>query len=130
MSKKERIRFVFEHVIGSDHLDESLIHQYFARDYVQKVDGKELDLDGLIKHLSVQKRHISQAKTEFLALVEEGLDVFSNHIVRAVKTDGRRVAVQVLAQFRFDAQDKIVLCDELTRLLEGDRADADLGSRC
>lgn len=130
MNKKETVRRIFRDIVGGNTVDEAEIRTVFADGYVQKVDGKTLDLAGLIAHMHKQKLHISQVQTEFLALAEEGNIVFSNHIVRAVKNDGSRVAVQVLAQFEFDADGKIVLCDELTRLLEGGAEDADIGSRC
>ncbi|MFC0819803.1 nuclear transport factor 2 family protein [Moraxella marmotae] len=128
MNKKDIIRQVFTDIIGSNHVDETAVRQLFAADYVQKVDGKTLDLDGLIAHLHAQKQHIRHAQTEFITLIAEGDTVFSNHIVRAEKTDGKQVTVQVLAQFNFDKQGKILLCDELTRLIQGDETDKQLGS--
>ncbi|MGF6148311.1 Uncharacterised protein [Kingella potus] len=129
MDKKDIIRRVFRDIVGSGETDEAEIRRLFAAGYVQKVDGKTLDLDGFIAHMRAQKRHIAEAETEFLALAEEGDTVFSNHIVRAKKSDGSRICVQVLAQFGFDREGKIALCDELTRLIEGSSADADIGSR-
>lgn len=129
MSRKEIIRHVFERIVGGSTVDESEIRRLFAPDYLQKVDGRVLDLESFIAHMRLQKQHIAQAATEFLALAEEGNVVFSNHVVRAVKADGSRVAVQVLAQFDFDDEGRIVRCDELTRLLEGNEDDADIGSR-
>lgn len=125
MNKKDTIR----DIVGGSQVDEAEIRRLFAVGYVQKVDGKTLDLDGFIAHMRAQKQHIAEAETEFLALAEDGGTVFSNHIVRAKKADGSRIAVQVLAQFEFDENGQIALCDELTRLLEGGSEDADIGSR-
>mgnify|MGYP000860604167 CR=1 FL=1 len=129
MSKKNIIRRVFRDIVGSGKVDETEIRRLFADGYVQKVDGKTLDLDGFIAHMHAQKQHIAEAETRFLALAEDGDTVFSNHIVSAKKADGSRITVQVLAQFDFDGDGRIILCDELTRLLEGGREDADIGSR-
>ncbi|MDO4640658.1 MAG: nuclear transport factor 2 family protein [Neisseria sp.] len=129
MGKKEVLRHIFENIVGGDRVDEAEIMRLFAEDYCQKVDGKTLDLAAFIAHMKLQKQHIHSSQTEFLALVEEGDTVFSNHIVRAVKNDGSRIAVQVIAQFVFDKDGKICLCDELTRLLQGDEADRDIGSQ-
>ena len=129
MSKKETIRRIFRDIVGGSQVDEAEIRRLFAVGYVQKVDGKTLDLDGFIAHMRAQKQHIAEVETEFLALAEDGGTVFSNHIVRAKKADGSRIAVQVLAQFEFDENGQIALCDELTRLLEGGSEDADIGSR-
>ncbi len=129
MSKKETIRRIFRDIVGAGEANESEIRRLFAPGYVQKVDGNTLDLDGFIAHMCAQKQHIAEAETEFLALAEEGNVVFSNHIVRAKKSDGSRIAVQVLAQFEFDENGQIALCDEFTRLLEGGAEDADIGSR-
>ena len=129
MNKKDLIRRVFQDIVGSREVDEVAIRQLFSAQYLQKVDGKTLDLAAFIAHMHAQKQHIATAQTEFLALAEEGNVVFSNHIVRAKKNDGSEIAVQVLAQFEFDADGKIALCDELTRLLQGSDEDADIGSR-
>ena len=129
MSKKETIRRIFRDIVGAGQVDEAGIRRLFAPGYVQKVDGKTLDLDGFIAHMRAQKQHITEAETEFLALAEEGDTVFSNHIVRAKKADGSRIAVQVLAQFAFDENGRIALYDELTRLIAGGAEDADIGSR-
>ena len=129
MNKKDTIRHIFRDIVGGSQVDEAEIRRLFAVGYVQNVDGKTLDLDGFIAHMRAQKQHIAEAKTEFLALAEDGGIVFSNHIVRAKKADGSRIAVQVLAQFEFDENGQIALCDELTRLLEGGSEDADIGSR-
>ena len=127
MNKKDTIRHIFRDIVGGSQVDEAEIRRLFAVGYVQKVDGKTLDLDGFIAHMRAQKQHSAEA--EFLALVEDGGTVFSNHIGRAKKADGSRIAVQVLAQFEFDENGQIALCDELTRLLEGGSEDADIGSR-
>lgn len=102
MNKKDTIRHIFRDIVGGSQVDEAEIRRLFAVGYVQKVDGKTLDLDGFIAHMRAQKQHIAEAETEFLALAEDGGTVFSNHIVRAKKADGSRIAVQVLAQFEFD----------------------------
>lgn len=129
MCKKEIIRRVFSEIVDNPILDESLVRHLFAADYEQHVDGNTLNLSQFIDHMHLQKAHIHNVQTEFLALVEEGDLVFSNHIVRAEKADGSHIAAKVLAQFLFAPDGKIAACDELTRLLSGSAEDADLGSR-
>lgn len=90
MNKKDTIRHIFRDIVGGSQVDEAQIRRLFAVGYVQKVDGKTLDLDGFIAHMRAQKQHIAEAETEFLALAEDGGTVFSNHIVRAKKADGSR----------------------------------------
>lgn len=129
MNKKVLIQQIFQEIIGSNEVNIDKVNQYFAQDYIQKVDGKVLNLTQFIQHMQLQKQHIQNATTEFLALAEDGNIVFSNHIVHAEKKDGNKVAIQVIAQFSFNAEEKIYLCDELTHLIIGNQQDTDLGSR-
>ncbi|MGB9801958.1 MAG: hypothetical protein ACPLSX_03245, partial [Arcobacter sp.] len=92
------------------------------------VDGNILDYNGFIKHMKKQKEVIESINVEFLAIAEDGENVFTNHIVTAVKKDGDKLKVKVIAQFIIK-NNLIVKCDELTHMLSGKEADRDMGSR-
>ncbi|HHF2906915.1 TPA: hypothetical protein ACPJZ5_004788, partial [Vibrio diabolicus] len=102
--------------------------QYVDPSYIQKVDGVELDYDSFVNHIEAQKKVISKLDVNFLTLVQEGNVVFSNHVVTAHKKDGSIIKVKVIAQFTIH-NNRLVLCDELTRLIEGGGEDHDIGSR-
>lgn len=61
-------------------------------------------------------------------MAEEGYLVFTNHIVTAIKNDGSKLTVKVLAQFTIK-NDRLAACDELTHLTAGKNEDRDFESR-
>lgn len=108
---------------------EETFAKYFSPDYIQHVDGKTLDYSMLIKHMRAQKAALQSAKITFKYLIAEGNKVSSVHVVDAIKKDGSSIKAQVNALIIIE-DNKIILCDELTYLIEGSKADQDLGSRC
>ncbi len=100
----------------------------FSKDYVQHVDGKVFnDLD-FVQHMKAQKRVMRSLHIEFKQMVAEKDQVYTLHIAKGIKKDGSTIEAQVNAYFQLK-NDKIVFCDELTRLNKGSKEDQDLGSR-
>ena len=97
-------------------------------DYIQRVDGRELDYAGFISHIEALQANLSSANITFEHIVTDGLSAATVHIVEAVKTNGHRARFKVIAYYRFRGK-RVSLIDELTHLLEGDPQDRDLGSR-
>ncbi|MCH9644171.1 MAG: nuclear transport factor 2 family protein [Gammaproteobacteria bacterium] len=128
MDNKELIKGSFRDIFESESIDDAMVAKYFHPDYKQYVDGKELDYNQFIEHVKQLTSAVSSAKVEFQHLVAEGDSVCSVHIASGIKPDGRKVRAKVIAYFEIK-EGLIVLCDELTYMLEGDEADRDLGSR-
>jgi hypothetical protein len=101
--------------------------RYFSEKYIQYVDGKTLDYYKLISHMKAQKSILRSAKITFKHLIAEGNKVSSTHVVDAVKKNGGVIKAQVNALIELK-DDKIVLCDELTFLIEGAKEDENIGS--
>lgn len=97
-------------------------------DYIQRVDGRELDYAGFISHIEALQAHLSSADITFEHIVTDGLSAATVHIVDAVKTNGQQSRFKVIAYYQFRGK-RVCLIDELTHLLEGDAEDRDLGSR-
>jgi len=95
---------------------------------VQKTDGRTLDFAGFVAHVRELKRTLKNVKITFERIVAGGTNVVSIHRAEAEKVAGGRISVRVFALFAID-EDKIVLCDELTRLEQGVSEDRDLASR-
>lgn len=125
---KNLIRNLFNEVLGAPTVDISIIEKYVDPSYVQKVDGVTLNYEDFIQHMRKQKTIIASVSVEFLAIVEEGDTVFTNHIVTATKKDGSALKTKVIAQFTIQ-NNRLVGCDELTHLLAGSKEDRDMGSR-
>ncbi|HTC63494.1 MAG TPA: nuclear transport factor 2 family protein [Candidatus Saccharimonadales bacterium] len=125
---KSLVEQAFQDVFASDAFDEGVIARYFSPQYVQKTDGRTLDFTGFVAHVRELKRMLKYVTITFERLVAEGTAVVSIHRADAEKVAGGRVALRVFALFVIDS-DKIVLCDELTRLEQGVLEDHDLASR-
>jgi len=70
---------------------------------------------------------VERLELNFEQLFAEGNDVCSVHWVNVAKKDGSVAQLKVIAHFKLQ-DDKIILCDELTRLISGGEEDAKLGS--
>lgn len=127
-SYKELIRKAFKAVVESPTYDQTLIEQYFSPEYRQHVDGEELDFDGFCNHMKAQKLAVKHAIINFQTIVEEGEIVFTNHAVEVLTNEDRHALIHVIAEFRVK-HNRIIYCNELTRLVSGDERERDLGSR-
>lgn len=124
---KDFIERVFSEVIDNINADEKTIAQYFSPSYVQYVDGHRLDYNGFCTHMMMQKQVLVSAKTTIHHVVVEGNSICTVHRVDAVKKNGESLSVKVIAYFEVK-EGKLVLCDELTHLLKGDKGDENIGS--
>jgi hypothetical protein len=97
-------------------------------DYIQRVDGREIDYAGFISHMEALHADLASADITFEHIVTDGRSAATVHIVDAVKTNGKRARFKVIAYYQFRGK-QVCLIDELTHLLEGDPQDRDLGSR-
>jgi SnoaL-like domain len=97
-------------------------------DYIQRVDGKELDYAGFLSHSEALQASLASSSVTFEHLVTDGISAATVHIAQAVKTNGDRIRIKVIAYYQFRGN-RISLVDELTHLLEGAEQDRDLGSR-
>lgn len=128
MDAKDIVKQAFDQLFKATTLNETLISQYFHPDYKQYVDGKELDYTAFITHMKAVKSSVHDTKVTFKHLISEGNSVCSVHIAEGTKANGKRVRFKVIAYFEIK-ENKIVLCDELSHLLEGDAVDRDITSR-
>lgn len=97
-------------------------------DYVQYVDGAELDYAGFLRHAEALRRSLKWSRVTFEHVVADGASAATVHRVEAVTSDGERVALKVIAYYRFRGG-RLCFVDELTRVLEGSERARDLGSR-
>jgi ketosteroid isomerase-like protein len=104
------------------------LDRYFSPSYVQEVDGARMDYGHFLDHAQTLKAALRSASARVDTLVVDGSTIADIHLVEAEKTDGGRLATRVFAFFVVE-DGKIVGVNELTRLVHGDAADRDLGSR-
>ncbi|TIX87532.1 nuclear transport factor 2 family protein [Rhizobium sp. P44RR-XXIV] len=97
-------------------------------DYIQRVDGKQLDYAGFLHHSAALQASLSSSSVSFEHFVTDGVSAATVHIAEALKINGERIRLKVIAYYQF-RENRICLVDELTHLLEGTSQDRDLGSR-
>jgi ketosteroid isomerase-like protein len=97
--------------------DAGNLDRYFSPSYVQDVDGEHMDYTHFLDHARTLK-----------ALVVDSSTIADIHLIEAEKADGGRLSTKVFAFF-FVEDGRIGRVRELTRLVRGDAADRDLGSR-
>ncbi|MEI4482477.1 MULTISPECIES: nuclear transport factor 2 family protein [unclassified Phyllobacterium] len=102
--------------------------ELMTSDYIQRVDGKELDFAGFLDHSKALQTSISSSKVTFEHILTDGHSAATVHIAEAVKSDGKRIRLKVIAYYQFRGH-RVSLVDELTHMFEGEASDRDLGSR-
>jgi len=128
LENKKIIQEAFKNVVENMDATEKTITAYFSSDYTQLVDGKIINYNDFVAHMKAQKSALQSVKIIFKHLVAEGDMVATIHTAEAIKKNGDLIKVQVNAMFIIK-NGKIISCDELTRLIEGKKSDADIGSR-
>ncbi|EKT66551.1 TPA: nuclear transport factor 2 family protein [Providencia alcalifaciens] len=127
----DKIAFVeraLNSVLGEKLGDLEVIKQYFSSDYVQVVDGKQIDFTLFYAHMRALQEATENISIEIKSIAEGKNCVHTQHIARAVKKDGSTSEFEVFACFQL-MNGKIIRCEELTRMLAGSKHDNDLGSR-
>ncbi len=104
------------------------LRHYFSEDYVQWVDGVELDFMQFLQHASVLKQTLRSADIVIKRFVCQGDSVADIHDVYAIKHSGELIITRVIAFYIF-RDGKICSVEEMTHLLSGSEQDRNLGSR-
>ncbi|TDR72978.1 nuclear transport factor 2 family protein [Paludibacterium purpuratum] len=104
-----------------------LVERYFAPSYTQLVDGKQLDYTSFVRHLATLHQRVESLDLRIDQLIAQDDKVVSVHYVTVKKSDATQTFYKVIAVFTIQAG-RIVRCEELTRLEQGDNVDRDLGS--
>lgn len=124
---KHIIQQVFSNILENPVFDLSLIEKYFSKDYIQLVDHHQLNYEEFILHIKKLKEKVVEQKIHIINYAENGNIIFTHHTAKSVLKDGSVVKHKVLAEFTIQ-QGKVIQCDELTLLLEGNPTEENLGS--
>ncbi|WP_205395191.1 nuclear transport factor 2 family protein [Vibrio tetraodonis] len=115
-------------LLTNPEFDQAEIEQYFAPNYRQTVNGLELGYAEFVAHVAKLKEDTKNRRVAILACAAQGEHVFTHHLVSADKANGDSVKFEIIANFTL-AEGRIVRCQELTRMIQGQAQDEDLGSR-
>lgn len=96
--------------------------------YVQHTDGTMVGFDGFVDHIRHVRSVIASGFIEVNEVVRNGNAIADRHTVTVTKKDGTNSSFEVLLIGTLDEQDRLLEVHETTRQLNGDPADAGLGS--
>ncbi|MBY7923446.1 nuclear transport factor 2 family protein [Vibrio fluvialis] len=114
-------------VIEAEHVDEREVERYFASSYQRVADGAVLNLSEFKQHFLTLKQLTRSMTVTVVAMAQQDEHVFSRHQVSVEKRNGEHSVVEVIAHFQW-REGKIVRCDELSRVIDGDQSDRALAS--
>ena len=113
------VQEMLHQIIESKSYDEKQIEVYFSPQYIQVVNTTVLDFEGFKKHIQKLKEVVDSIDLE---IVQTGVGdhcIFTNHRVHVVLKDQSSHYYKVMAMFVFE-ENKIIRCEELTYLVEGE----------
>ena len=128
MSHKQFVQCALKDVLNSQTVSLDTVTKYFSKEYLQIVDGKAINFDEFVEHLKVLKEATHTITITIKSIAENDNCVHTQHLAKAIKKDGSVSLFEVFAKFQLE-NGLIVRCEELTRMLDGDESDSDLGSR-
>jgi ketosteroid isomerase-like protein len=100
---------------------------FFSDDYVQIVDGKQLDRRGFVEHVLALRSHLSSLEIDIERIVADDVSAATVHLVTATRRTGETSTIKVVAFYEI-RDGKIALIDELSRVVHGSEEDHELGS--
>lgn len=118
---------MFKEVLENPEIDESVIQNFFSKDYIQIVDGHTLDYAHFVQHLRKLKEKVIEQKVTLENIAVNQNTVFTKHRVTSKLRNNTTTIHKVLAEFTVE-KEKIIQCDELTLLVKGNESERDLGS--
>jgi ketosteroid isomerase-like protein len=125
---KSVVMNVFRMLIENPNWTKADFERLISKDYIQVADGNRLNYEQDLAHLEVLRKECKSIRIVFHDIVVQGNKVATRHTAHAIKKDGSQLEADVVAIFEVK-DGKLFRCDELTRLVKGNKADADLGSR-
>lgn len=120
----ELVRKALTEVLGH----EAETDNFFARDYIQTVNGEVLNYAQFASHVAHLRKSLSSVSINIFSLACAEGSVHSHHHVIVEKKDETSSQFEVFARF-IVAEGKIKKCFELTRQISGCSDDYDLGAR-
>ncbi len=101
--------------------------KYVSKNFSNPIDGNTFNYDQWVTHQKHIKTMVKSMTPNFDLMVAEGNNVAAIYHIDITKNDGSKLVVKDMAFFKIE-HDKIVYCEELTRLIKGDESDKNIGS--
>lgn len=101
---------------------------YLSKDFVQISDGNKIDYQQFLIHVKSIRSHVNNINFKFEQIIADGDLVATHHIANGTKSDGKQVTTEFFAIFTLK-NGKIIKCEEVSRMIEGDSSDKDMSYR-
>ena len=101
--------------------------KYVSKSFVNPIDGNVFNYQQWVTHQKHIKSMVKSMTPKFNLMVAEGNNVAAIYNIDIVKNDGSKLTVKDMAFFKIK-NNKVVYCEELTRLVKGSETDKNIGS--
>ncbi|HEV2613960.1 MAG TPA: hypothetical protein VGV92_04550 [Gammaproteobacteria bacterium] len=101
--------------------------KYVSHDFVNPIDGKVFNYQQWVTHQKHIKAMVKSMTPKFDWMVADGDNVATIFYITIIKNNGEKLVVKDLAFFKIN-HDKVVYCEELTRLIKGNVKNKNIGS--
>lgn len=116
------------HAVCNPDASPEVTGRYFTDDFVHIVDDTVLDRAEFEAHLATVKADFTNMSFDFTTVIAEGDRVADVHLFHATRKGGGRMTMKFIGVYTM-RDGKIARFEELSRLMEGEEKDRDLGSR-
>ena len=101
--------------------------KYVSKDFSNPIDGNTFNYEQWVTHQKHIKAMTKSMTPKFDLMVAEGDNVAAIYHINIIKNNGSRLVVKDMAFFKIK-NNKVVYCEELTRLIKGSEDDKNIGS--
>lgn len=129
MSSDESKQFVKNAVIYAlENTNPNMDYSKFvSKNFVNHIDGNKFNYEQWVTHQKNIKKIVKSMKPTFNLLIAEDNNVAAIYYIKIEKNDGSELEVKDMAFFKIKDH-KIIYCEELTRLTQGNQLDKNIGS--
>jgi hypothetical protein len=110
----------------ASHPLEETIDRYFTPDYQQRTDGELVDRAGFAAHIRALRALAAGGSVTVLEALKDGNRIADRHQVTVTKRDGTTSRLEVYLFGELASDGRLRRVDEVSRILDGDQADARL----
>jgi predicted SnoaL-like aldol condensation-catalyzing enzyme len=105
---------------------EATIDRYFAPDYTQRTDGALCGRDGFAAHIRALRALAADGNVKVSKAIRDGNRIADRHEVTVTRQDGTTSRIEVYLFGELAADGRLLHVEEITRVIDGDQADARL----
>lgn len=101
--------------------------KYVSKKFTNPIDGNVFNYKQWVVHQKHIKSLVQSMTPVFDEMVAEGNSVAAIYHINIIKNNGDKLVVKDMAFFKIE-NNKVMYCEELTRLIKGDKANKNIGS--